>query len=67
MGIYLPQGTFKLKMKMITGGYNLSSVNFNLSDEIPEFSIEYAEAQEDLSTILLLLSQPLDIDQEIND
>ena len=66
-GIYLPQGTFKLKMKMITGGYNLSSVNFDLSDEIPEFSIEYAEAQDDLSTILLLLNQPLDIDQVIND
>ena len=54
-------------MKMITGGSNLSSVKFDLSDEIPEFSIEYAEAQEDLSTILLLLNQPLDIDQEIND
>ena len=64
-GIYLPQGSFKLKMKMVTGGYNLSSVNFDLSEEIPEFSIEYAEAQEDLSTILLLLNQPLEIDQEI--
>ena len=53
-------------MKMITGGYNLSSVNFDLSDEIPEFSIEYAEAQEDLSTILLLLNQPLDINQGID-
>ncbi len=65
-GIYLPEGTFKLKMKMVTGGYNLSSVNFDISDEIPEFSIEYAEAQEDLSTILLLLNQPLDIDQAID-
>ena len=65
-GIYLPEGTFKLKMKMVTGGYNLSSVNFDISDEIPEFSIEYAEAQEDLSTILLLLNQPLDIDQTID-
>ena len=65
-GIYLPQGTFKLKMKMITGGYNLSTVNFDLSDEIPEFSIEYAQAQEDLSTILILLNQPLDNDQDID-
>ena len=65
-GIFLPQGTFKLKMKMVTGGYNLSTVNFDVSDEIPEFSIEYAEAQEDLSTILLLLNQPLDTDQGID-
>ena len=65
-GIFLPQGTFKLKMKMVTGGYNLSTVNFDISDEIPEFSIEYAEAQEDLSTILLLLNQPLDTDQVID-
>tara|TARA_B100000965_G_scaffold63229_1_gene49030 strand:+ start:6093 stop:8762 length:2670 start_codon:yes stop_codon:yes gene_type:complete len=65
-GIYMPQGTYKLKMKMITGGYNLSSVTFDLSDEIPEFSIEYAEAQEDLSTIFLLLNQPLNIDQGID-
>jgi len=64
-GIYLPEGTYKLKMKMITGGYNLSSVNFDISEEIPEFSIEYAEAEEDLSTILLLLNQPLEIDQGI--
>ena len=64
-GIYLPAGTNKLKMKMITGGYNLSSVNFDISEEIPEFSIEYAEAEEDLSTILLLLNQPLEIDQGI--
>ena len=64
-GIYLPAGTYKLKMKMITGGYNLSSVNFDISEEIPEFSIEYAEAEEDLSTILLLLNQPLEIDQDI--
>ena len=64
-GIYLPAGTYKLKMKMITGGYNLSSVNFDISEEIPEFSIEYAEAEEDLSTILLLLNQPLEIDQGI--
>ena len=64
-GIYLPEGTFKLKMKMVTGGYNLSTVNFDISEEIPEFSIEYAEAQEDLSTILLLLNQPLDTDQGI--
>ena len=64
-GIYLPAGTYKLKMKMITGGYNLSSVNFDISEEIPEFSIEYAEAEEDLSTILLLLNQPLEIDQVI--
>ena len=65
-GIFLPQGTFKLKMKMVTGGYNLSTVNFDISDEIPEFSIEYAEAQEDLSTILLLLNQPLDTNQGID-
>ena len=65
-GIYLPEGTFKLKMKMVTGGYNLSTLNFDISEEIPEFSIEYAEAQEDLSTILLLLNQPLDIDQAID-
>ena len=65
-GVYLPQGTFKLKMNMITGGYNLSTVNFDLSDEIPDFSIEYAEAQEDLSTILLLLNHPLELDQEID-
>ena len=65
-GIFLPQGTFKLKMKMVTGGYNLSTVNFDISDEIPEFSIEYAEAQEDLSTILLLLNQPLNTDQGID-
>ena len=65
-GIYLPEGTFKLKMKMVTGGYNLSTVNFDISEEIPEFSIEYAEAQEDLSTILLLLNQPLDTDQVID-
>ncbi len=65
-GIYLPEGTFKLKMKMVTGGYNLSTINFDISEEIPEFSIEYAEAQEDLSTILLLLNQPLDIDQGID-
>ncbi len=64
-GIYLPVGTYKLKMKMITGGYNLSSVNFDISEEIPEFSIEYAEAEEDLSTILILLNQPLEIDQGI--
>ena len=64
-GIYLPAGTYKLKMKMITGGYNLSSVNFDISEEIPEFSIEYAEAEEDLSTILILLNQPLEIDQGI--
>ena len=64
-GIYLPAGTYKLKMKMITGGYNLSSVNFDIAEEIPEFSIEYAEAEEDLSTILLLLNQPLEIDQGI--
>jgi len=64
-GIYLPAGTYKLKMKMITGGYNLSSVNFDISEEIPEFSIEYAEAEEDLSTIILLLNQPLEIDQGI--
>ena len=64
-GIYLPAGTYKLKMKMITGGYNLSSVNFDIAEEIPEFSIEYAEAEEDLSTILLLLNQPLEIDQDI--
>ena len=65
-GIYLPEGTFKLKMKMVTGGYNLSTVNFDISEEIPEFSIEYAEAEEDLSTILLLLNQPLSIDQVID-
>ena len=65
-GIYLPEGSFKLKMKMITGGYNLSTINFDISEEIPEFSIEYAEAQEDLSTILLLLNQPLDTDQGID-
>ncbi len=65
-GIYLPEGIFKLKMKMVTGGYNLSTVNFDISEEIPEFSIEYAEAQEDLSTILLLLNQPLDTDQGID-
>ena len=65
-GIYLPEGTFKLKMKMVTGGYNLSTLNFDISEEIPEFSIEYAEAQEDLSTILLLLNQPLDTDQGID-
>ena len=65
-GIYLPEGTFKLKMKMVTGGYNLSTVNFDISEEIPEFSIEYAEAQEDLSTILLLLNQPLETDQGID-
>jgi hypothetical protein len=53
-------------MKMVTGGYNLSTVNFDISEEIPEFSIEYAEAQEDLSTILLLLNQPLDTDQGID-
>ena len=66
-GIYLPQGTYKLKMKMVSGGYNLSSVTFDLSDETPDFSIEYAEAQEDLSTILLLLNQPLNINQGIDD
>ncbi len=65
-GIYLPQGNFKLKVKMVTGGYNLSTFSFDITDEIPEFSIEYAEAQEDLSTILVLLNQPLELDQEIN-
>ena len=53
-------------MKMITGGYNLSSINFDLSEEVPEFSIEYAAAQEDLSTILVLLNQPIDANQEFD-
>ncbi len=65
-GIYLPQGTFKLKMKMVTGGYNLSKLSFDISQDIPDFSIEYAEAQENLNTILILLNQPLDINQDLD-
>ena len=65
--VYMPEGNYKLKMKMVTGGYNLSSVDFSTSENIPEFSIQYAEAQEDLSTIFLLLNHPLDIDQQIEE
>ena len=64
--VYLPEGIHKLKIRMVTGGYNLTKLTFDLSDETPDFSIEYAEAQEDESTILLLMNHPLDLNQELN-
>ena len=64
--VYLPEGIHKLKIRMVTGGYNLTNLTFDLSDEIPDFTIEYAEAQEDESTILLLMNHPLDLNQELN-
>ena len=64
--VYLSEGIHKLKIRMVTGGYNLTKLTFDLSDEIPDFSIEYAEAQEDESTILLLMNHPLDLNQELN-
>ena len=64
--IYLSEGIHKLKIRMVTGGYNLTNLTFDLSDQTPDFSIEYAEAQEDESTILLLMNHPLDLNQELN-
>ena len=64
--VYLSEGIHKLKIRMVTGGYNLTNLNFDLSDQTPDFSIEYAEAQEDESTILLLMNHPLDLNQELN-
>ena len=64
--VYLSEGIHKLKIRMVTGGYNLTKLTFDLSDETPDFSIEYAEAQEDESTILLLMNHPLDLNQELN-
>ena len=64
--VYLSEGIHKLKIRMVTGGYNLTNLTFDLSDETPDFSIEYAEAQEDESTILLLMNHPLDLNQELN-
>ena len=65
-GIYLSEGVKKMKIKMVTGGYNLTNFNFDISEEIPDFSIEYAEALEDESTILLLLNHPINLDQELD-
>ena len=65
-GIYLYEGTQKLKVNMITGGYNLSNFNFSASDDIPSFSIQYAEATENESTIEILLNHPVNQNQQIN-
>ena len=35
--VYLPEGIHKLKIRMVTGGYNLTNLTFDLSDEIPDF------------------------------
>ena len=65
-GIYLTEGLHKLKVRMVTGGYNLTRFTFNLSEEVPDFSIEYAETQGDESSISVLLNQPLNPDQDLD-
>ena len=65
-GIYLTQGVHKLKVRMVTGGYNLTKFTFDSMQDIPNFSIEYAETQGDESSIFLLLNHPLNPDQDLN-
>ena len=65
-GVYLTEGVHKLRIRMVTGGYNLTKFSFDLMEEIPEFSVLYAETQADESSITLLLNQPLDPDQDLD-
>ena len=65
-GIYLSEGIHKIKIKMVTGGYNLTRFNFDLMEETPEFSIQYAETQGDESSITLLLSHPVISNQDLD-
>ena len=65
-GIYLTEGLHKLKVRMVTGGYNLTRFTFNLAQDTPDFSIEYAETQGDESSIFLLLNHPLNPDQDLD-
>ena len=65
-GVYLKEGVHKLRIRMVTGGYNLTKFSFDLMEEIPEFSVLYAETQADESSITLLLNQPLDPDQDLD-
>ena len=65
-GIYLSEGLHKIKIKMVTGGYNLTRFAFDLMEETPEFSIQYAETQGDESSITLLLSHPVISNQDLD-
>ena len=65
-GIYLSEGIHKIKIRMVTGGYNLTRFTFDLMEEIPEFSIQYAETQGDESSITLLLSHPVISNQDLD-
>ena len=65
-GIYLSEGLHKIKIKMVTGGYNLTRFTFDLMEETPEFSIQYAETQGDESSITLLLSHPVISNQDLD-
>ena len=65
-GIYLSEGMHKIKIKMVTGGYNLTRFTFDLMEETPEFSIQYAETQGDESSITLLLSHTLISNQDLD-
>ena len=65
-GIYLSEGMHKIKIKMVTGGYNLTRFTFDLMEETPEFSIQYAETQGDESSITLLLSHPVISNQDLD-
>ncbi|MCH1484855.1 MAG: carbohydrate-binding protein [Flavobacteriaceae bacterium] len=65
-GIYLSEGIHKIKIRMVTGGYNVTRFNFDLMDETPEFSIQYAETQGDESSITLLLSHPMVSNQDLD-
>ena len=65
-GVYLTEGVHKLRIRMVTGGYNLTKFSFDLMEEIPEFSVLYAETQADESSITLLLNQPLDPGQDLD-
>ena len=64
-GIYLSEGIHKIKIRMVTGGYNLTRFTFDLMEETPEFSIQYAETQGDESSITLLLSHPVISNQDL--
>ena len=64
--IYLNAGIQNLKIKMVTAGYNLSNVSFQISDqEIPDFSAIYSETVNE-SSILVLLNQPINPSSTVN-
>ena len=55
-----------LKIKMVSAGYNLSNVTFQLTDQdVPDFSVHYSETINE-SSILVLLNQPISSGSSIN-